>query len=137
MTPRDSDDSLVLYVLVRNDLASLNPGKAAAQGNHAGTMASWMLRTGDDQMRADLHAWEAQTGSGFGIVKTLELDGNELERRIENARKVGLVASTVLDPTYPLRDGDVLHLIPLVTCGFVFARRSVGEMVLGDLPWMS
>jgi len=36
-------DDLILYILLRNDMASMNPGKAAAQACHAANMFTWEM----------------------------------------------------------------------------------------------
>jgi hypothetical protein len=38
--------------------------------------------------------------------------------------KAPVVAGWVKDWTYPIRDGDVTHLIPLNTCAFVFGTKA-------------
>ncbi len=132
----EATSPLVHFVLMRDDLASLNPGKAVAQGNHAGTRLTSMLRKGDDRMRALLDEWEAQTNDGFGTVETLAGDEATIRAAVARSTAAGLVAGLLVDPTYPVRDGAVTHHIPLMTCGYVFGRRDAGKAAIGNVPRM-
>jgi len=50
----------------------------------------------------------------------------DIESALENIARLNLpvVAGWVHDPTYPIRDGEVTHLIPLNTCAFVFGTKA-------------
>ena len=66
--------------------------------------------------------WRAQTDQGFGTVLTLDAgDIGKVREIVDAAFKHGFPAGIVHDPSYPVRDGAVTHLIPLDTCGWVFA----------------
>ncbi len=141
-----------LYILMRNDLASLNPGKMVAQGAHAANM----FQTAMERLASNVPArevedpapageqfdpaiaaanahffkveifkkWQA-SARDFGTTITLGVSGRELTQLIGWAKTNQLmVADIVLDPTYPLMDGKFLHLIPLETCGYIFADKS-------------
>jgi len=119
-----NDDPLMLYILMRTDLDSLNPGKAMAQASHAfGALRHSILSK--PLRQKDYAAWQAQTPQGFGT--TVVLGGKEggIQRELDRIHrdKVPLVAGWVHDPTYPVKDGDVTHLVPLNTCAFVFGTR--------------
>ena len=122
-----------MYVLVRTDLASLNTGKLGAQTHHAASaaanqynvvnkrvanapnqgMPSWLIHYPN---------WTEQTAQGFGTVITLAVpDEEELCHAVDIAIKFGYMANTVLDDTYPVADGKVTHLLPLITCGYVLS----------------
>lgn len=132
------NDAPRLYVLMRTDLASMNPGKAVAQGAHA---ANQCVRdvgiAGDADQRALLEMWEDQTVNGFGTTITLGVNEAGMRSAVTVAKALGLHAGTVHDPTYPLIDGDAVHLIPLDTCAFVFGRSSDCSMVLGRFSLMA
>lgn len=114
----------ILYILMRTDLDSLNPGKAMAQACHAANCAV------SHASGHILSEWQDQTPQDFGT--TIVLDGGTIEniRALidEIDAKGSLDVSTqtytgvIHDPTYPIRDGAVTHLIPLDTCGYVFTR---------------
>lgn len=132
-----AEDIAVLYKLVRNDMESLNPGKAIAQGGHASTdFAISILMPDtfgpvDDDTLALFHEWRNQSKGGtFGTELVKEATGREIATVISAAQNLGVFANTIVDDEYPLRDGDVTHLFPLMTCGFVFCRRSTGDALL-------
>jgi len=120
-------DFPILYILMRSDLDSLNPGKGMAQACHAANMA---VATGDLKGSKLVEEWESQTNDKFGT--TITLDGGSwsniqsilAEIDAKNWIKHGgdFFYGNVLDPTYPVRDGAVTHLLPLHTCAWVFAR---------------
>jgi len=130
-----------LYILMRDDLDSLNPGKMVAQGVHAGNQFSaWMHRQRgcptEPHMLALALQW-AEEGEDFGTTITLGVDGRILPKIIEFAQKAGFPAKVTHDPTYPLKDGSALHVLPLDTCGFIFGGKEALEPLLrhwGLLP---
>lgn len=120
-----------LYILMRTDLASMNPGKAMAQAAHAANAFTHRIerlaeagKLPDKTIEAYAE-WAASTEQGFGTTITLGCDIFDLvEDACEEARRLGMVAETVFDPSYPVRDGKTTHLIPLPTCAFVFVDVS-------------
>lgn len=130
-------EDIRLYILMRTDLASMNPGKAVAQGAHAANQCVTEIREDSMDFNDLLDQWEGQTGCGFGTTITLSVDERTMREAIDCAGDhPNLWAGVVHDPTYPLRDGQVVHLIPLDTCGFVFGRKADVEGILDDLPLM-
>lgn len=124
---------VIQYILMRSDLASLNPGKAAAQACHAANQCVAEIDPRDEKKTDLLREWEAETGKGFGTTIVLAVDERKLRSRIAYAQHLGLHAGILHDPTYPLVDGASVHLIPLDTCGFIFARKGDAFPVVGDL----
>jgi len=107
-----------LYILMRTDLASMNPGKGMAQAAHA---ANAMIH--DWQGDEDVDNWQAQTSQGFGTTITLAVPTEgALVDMVAIADALGYPAALVHDPSYPVRDGEVTHLLPIDTCGYVFVR---------------
>ena len=118
-----------LYILMRSDMVSMNPGKAMAQAAHA---ANAFIYSVDEAMRKAETAvfseqvvfvrhWQRQTSQGFGTTITLEVPSEkELHEHVATAQILGLFSGVVHDPTYPVRDGKITHLIPVDTCGYVF-----------------
>lgn len=139
-------EDVYLYLLMRQDLASLNPGKAVAQGAHAANqmVASILFppeadsRTPEQlkQHRSWLSSWEQQTGVGFGATITLGCTEAEMRRAVETALLIRLAAGITHDPTYPLMDGSTLHLIPLDTCAFILAPKIWARVAISDLELM-
>lgn len=113
-----------LYILMRTDMDSMNPGKAMAQAAHA---ANAFIR---DAARPEaysvfIHAaveeWEESTDQGFGTTITLAVSSErEMDEIVNAAAEENLPAAVIHDPTYPLRDGAVTHLLPINTCAYVF-----------------
>ena len=111
------------FVLMRTDLASMNPGKAVAQGTHAASDFESKLREADDEsVKAAFAKWRASTGT-FGTTITLGVNERELREIVANLQTAGYYANIIHDPTYPLLDGEVCHLIPLDTCGWAFVDK--------------
>jgi hypothetical protein len=99
-----------LYVLVRTDLDSLTPGKAAAQVAHAAQKFSLDYPKESKQHAGDL---------GFGTTVVLGW-----ERHIHFASEfAGYPSGVIHDPTYPLEDGKFVHKIPLDTCFYVYVAE--------------
>lgn len=120
----------ILNILMRTDMASLNAGKAMAQAAHAANAMDkdiYQYAAGSN-IRKMYTAWKAETSQGFGtpIVRGASwedfakaLDLCHLTLPIDESYHHG----AVIDPTYPLKDGDVTHLIELPTCLYVFCQR--------------
>lgn len=126
-----------LYILMRTDMASMNPGKAVAQGSHATNLFENVMKHGtrSDFERAMFDYWKGDRG--FGTAITLSVDGTQLQQKLLDAVQEGHVAGVCHDPTYPLRDGSVTHLIPLNTCGYIFGLKGDLASILGDLSLMA
>jgi len=109
-----------LYILMRTDMDSMNAGKAMAQAAHAANMFQTLCADETRGLGA-YNEWFTQTDQGFGTTITLAVPNEkELFAQIERAKQLQLMAGIVHDPTYPVRDGKVTHLIPVNTCGFIF-----------------
>lgn len=124
---------IVLYILMRTDLGSMNPGKAMAQANHAYGAMKKAIRS-NIVVQPLYHEWIDQTEQEFGT--TLVLGGSEA--KIENALfKAGYHANVlsgwVHDPSYPITDGAVVHHIPINTCAFVFGTKEDCRSVVAGL----
>lgn len=126
-----------MYILMRSDMASLNPGKMAAQATHAANQCVYELRRLVQQSFDDydqlFDAWEEQRGFGTCIVLDIGSEAN-LQKFVAASKEAGLLAGVTHDPSYPVRDGQVTHHIPVDTCGFVFGEKEDCQRVLGELP---
>jgi len=124
----------VLYILMRNDLDSLNPGKAMAQASHASNQFVHNFAQGTDTELYNM--WSNETTQGFGTVLVLSVNETQLQSSIMMAEKHLSHCGIVHDPTYPIQDGEVVHHIPLDTCGYVFGDKEdpVINAILGLFP---
>jgi peptidyl-tRNA hydrolase len=129
-----SDPTPYLYILMRNDLASMNPGKAVAQGSHAANQMIYEATIATDPMAvalngpaanglADLVQEWSTAARGFGTCIVLGVNEAEMRATVEAAKAAGIHAGITHDPSYPVRDGDSFYTVPLDTCGYVFARK--------------
>lgn len=131
-----------LYILMRNDLASMNPGKAIAQGSHATSFFQWTAEqnrynSGTKFTSEAYDQWLNGTYQRCGTVITLAVNELQLRTAVAIMLKMEYIAGVFRDDTYPLKDGDITHLIPLDTCGFIFvpdAKDSVARAVLKNFP---
>lgn len=148
---------------MRNDLPSMNAGKAMAQASHASNalVHEWTnvqpLKAEHIKMAEGIALWQKQTSQGFGTVLVLAVNRKELIDTISVARTQGFAASVVDDPTYPYRaPKELADLIPVatdtapriekgnevtlfrneMTCGYVFADRGDEKtsLLLGRFP---
>ena len=133
------NDSLVQYIIVRNDMDSMTPGRCAAQAAHAANHCVKVLqKTGGNSV---LKEWEEQTkdspyhGCGFGTTIVLQADLDTIKYyhskySWEPPFRVGLV----VDPEYHIQDGDVTHIIENVTTAmWIFGKKSDIEPYVENL----
>lgn len=133
--PNYPTDDLRFYVLMRTDMISMNAGKGHAQSAHAQKAADTDIIKnqvfGADR-RTQYAIWEAMTPQGFGTTITLSVNAQQMYGVVSLMKAAGIPAGIVHDPTYPLVDGDVVHLIPVDTCGYVFGDKSEVAALLGQ-----
>lgn len=123
----------VLYILMRNDLNSLNAGKAMAQASHASNafvahMQNFAQEYNENPVHVGIETatlsafsnWENETAQAFGTVLVLAAKIQEIKTTVDIFKAMGYVAGVIHDPTYPLVDGEVVHYIPLDTCAYIF-----------------
>jgi hypothetical protein len=80
--------------------------------------------TGNAEMRGlhqSYYEWKTQTPQGFGTTIVLGASMAQIRTDVEWLKRNNFMAEIIHDPTYPLIDGSVTHLIPLDTCAYVFA----------------
>lgn len=125
----------VLYILVRTDMASMNSGKAIAQGSHASNAFVHLVNELAEHKHAQAATdWQKQTFQGFGTVLTLGVNEKQMRDVDEVFQELGYIANIVNDNSYPLVDGDVVHFLNIDTCSFVFVPdkedNDVARMIL-------
>ena len=119
--------------MMRTDLASMNPGKMCAQAAHAGNaveqkfhdvMASNASKptAGAAELNTAFHEWKNSTTQGFGVTIVLGANIEQIRTKVAILSQVGYLTEVIHDPSYPLRDGQVTHLLPLDTCAYVFVN---------------
>ena len=107
-----------LYILMRTDMESMNAGKAMAQAAHAANAFVDKARGS----AVDISDWTRQTKQAFGTTITLAVPSeDEMTKTVLIADAMGYLADVIHDPTYPVRDGYVTHLLPINTCAYVFS----------------
>ena len=130
------DAPYTLYILMRTDLDSLNAGKAMAQANHAYGALKKRVRAHLGLQKHYL-AWQDTTDQDYGTCIVLAASEEQIKPVLERASRLygrTTLSGWVKDPTYPLRDGAVTHLIPLNTCAFLFATKEDANDLVEHLP---
>ena len=116
----------VLYILMRTDMDSMNPGKAMAQASHASNAFVSNAEPGYNVDEELFNAWQESTTQGFGTVLVLGVNEAQMRTAVEVAESFGVdkfPCDIIHDPTYPLQDGDTTHFIPVDTCGYIFGDK--------------
>lgn len=136
----------ILYILMRNDLASLNAGKACAHAAHASNQfehhfaydrTDYNLHGTKSDLLDSYSSWTSgHPTNKFGTTITLGVTGIQLAMIVSALHENKHIAGIVFDPTYPIRDGSVTHLIPLETCGYAFGDRNTLSPFLSNLDLM-
>lgn len=130
----------MVAVLMRNDMDSLNPGKACAQANHASNALHHQIECGldkhDSRIKGLYQQWRSMTTQGFGTVLVYACKVEMLGRYTQVALDNRLVSGHVIDPSYPVRDGKVTHSIDIITCSYIFGPSNDVLRVVGNLELM-
>jgi peptidyl-tRNA hydrolase len=139
----------VLYIMMRNDLASMNTGKAIAQGSHASNAFVGHFHATMQEMNAmpstqenlakteaankAFYEWENSTRQSFGTVLVLEANMRNIYTTVDVMKALGYIAGVVHDPTYPIIDGEVVHHIPLDTCAYIFVPNKETDVTASSI----
>jgi peptidyl-tRNA hydrolase len=91
---------LAVYVMVRNDLPSLNPGKAAAQVHHAGVQMMVKHPT-HKLVRQYIDDGVAQGADQFNTTLTVSANLRQIEAAISRAKNMDVLCDILIDPSYP------------------------------------
>lgn len=107
-----------LFIIMRNDMDSLNPGKACAQAAHAANQAVNYLK----EFHLNLYN-EWNTAIHFGTTIVLEGSLEDILEEAENRDRKGIIFTGLTrDPTYPVKDGSVTHEIDIATCAWFWVN---------------
>jgi Peptidyl-tRNA hydrolase PTH2 len=127
-----------LYVFLRSDLSSMTVGKACAQVAHAASQCAnynrglkeyldWEMSPYNSLINDKTLKSQIDNSDLYGFGTTIVLDGGSFEDNLQfEDVKAGLYDKDfqsygiVRDPTYPLRDGRVTHLLNIQTCFWIF-----------------
>lgn len=124
-------EDFYLYILMRNDMDSLNPGKAVAQGAHAANIFVEDIAKRSTNFKREFKKWAGNRG--YGTTITLSANEKQINDLII-ASDVDYPRGVVIDETYPLQDGMTTHYFPCMTCAYIFAPRR--DPVLSHLKLM-
>jgi peptidyl-tRNA hydrolase len=91
---------LAVYVMVRNDLPSLTPGKAAAQVHHSGVQMMVKHPT-HKLVRQYIEDGVAQGADQFNTTLTVSANLRQIETAISRAKSMDVLCDILIDPTYP------------------------------------
>ena len=146
-TPKTEPASpmLALYILMRNDMDSMNAGKAVAQGSHAANQMvfeanNYFVETPEqaaqfEKIKTMVGLWSIEA-RGFGTCIVLGASEREMKSAVEKAKAAGHHAGITHDPTYPLRDGKSLFFIPVDTCAYIFGYKHELKDIIGEFSLM-
>lgn len=145
-----------LYLLIRNDLQSMNPGKAVAHGAHAANQFAFEMNQVKEWMFSAFLDWQGQA-RGFGTTITLHASLDEIANAVANAQAIGLPADLTRDPSYPyIVTAEIANLLkhpdefpPIyksphevicfreeITAAYVFGAKEDCQRVIGNLGLM-
>ncbi len=111
-----------LYILVRDDLPDLSPGKLGAQVSHATNLFEQDTAKWDRDALESLEQWRGE-GGGFGTCIVLRVDAYQLNYWLPRSR-------VVQDTSYPFRTWEgKLVTTDIHTCGWYFAHRADDPMM--------
>jgi peptidyl-tRNA hydrolase len=122
----------VLYLLMRNDIPSMNPGKLAAQACHVGHCFMGNMGIAGHNTDPVYLDWLQQTNQNFGTTITKAVNKGDLLEAIMAAKTQKVPSELVADPTYPCQMyRELVELLkPEIAGGAVTYFDSDGPMVV-------
>lgn len=124
---------------MRSGLDSMTPGKAIAQGSHATNDFENSIKyaTNNKKVITGYTHWIEDRTFGrcltLAIPSLIKLDGimGKLEELDFLTSEV--LFGEIVDPTYPIRDGNTTHHIELKTCGWVFVHDKMSPSTVRSI----
>jgi peptidyl-tRNA hydrolase len=103
-----------LYILMRNDLDSLSPGRAAAQASHASNAFIHKFGPGARLHDNSVDEWQNQTNQGFGTTIVLSASLDQINVILKSKKLCQkFIVGCVIDPDYAIKVtheiADLLH----------------------------
>ena len=138
-----------LYILIRNDIPSMNPGRAMAQASHAAN--AFIHKYGKQK---DVKQWQRQTCQGFGTAIVLAADIVQI-REIFIGLSAHKIKEEIIDPDYAISvSSEIIPYIAIekigmfnpstpgrysfhreeITCAYIFGDSEILKPFLEDLP---
>lgn len=114
-----------LYIMMRNDLVDLTPGKAMAQTAHAANQfthefTNLKRKITNTETTKQYNEWLKQ-GNGFGTTIILSASKQEIEQIIPLGISEGYECGFTFDTSYPIRSAaNETFLVNALTCAYVF-----------------
>lgn len=108
-----------LYIMMRNDLVDLNPGKAMSQAAHAANQFIHSCSPNAYQKIQYVREWQDQA-QGFGTTIVLSASKSQIQQIIPLAISEGYLADFTFDTSYPIKDGNDTITVNAMTCAYVF-----------------
>ncbi len=143
---------IVMYLLMRNDIPSMNPGKLAAQASHVSNACVYNIKNNKNKkINGMLKIWENQTVQGFGTAICLSVTEKDIFD-ISVFNRENFIFDYVYDPSYPCyiptEVAKFMHSATLEKDGYqvivkdgensIFLRPElVGAYMFGDKEEMS
>lgn len=129
-----------LYIILRQDMASMTAGRCAAMASHATSVfdadVARLVINGTDLGAIDaVQKWQDETEYGFGTTIVLAApDENYLLRILDEVDSYHgpdvVFGNEVIDPEYGILDGSVVHLVPDVRTGiYIFTNDSGADEI--------
>lgn len=107
-----------LYIVMREDISDMNPGKAMAQAAHAQADFDTYIENNytDDNLRSAHLSWCEDRNFGVTLVVSAQLN------QMHEIRTTMKHSDITVDPTYPYRNWyGKLFTAEEVTCAWAFA----------------
>lgn len=112
-----TNKDLAVYILSRNDLPSLNPGKAMAQIHHAGVQMMSKYHS-SPLVKEYINTGIKEGADHFNTTLVLEAQALDIKICIKQAKKIKDVeCGMIIDPSYPffMDNDELISFMPAVT----------------------
>ena len=123
-------DIPVLYVFVRTELNSMNPGKAQAHSGHAANAFVYKHYIHTQECYSDITEWMDSCNQGFGTQINLKAPWIQVLDAVAKAQAQGFKADFITDPTYPYEvDLEIAYLIDYKTHSQPWIDKGNGRVI--------
>ncbi len=134
-----------LYILMREDIPSMNYGKAMAQAAHAQALLSRdieILKSKEaiydaaSQFRVQYDVWKMDGQNAYGTTIVVSVTLDELKKELENAcyHSRDMMFGSVIDPTYPMNvNREVGELLEKNGCDVIYKENNVATVLREEI----